>query len=135
MPARGQQNGKYQGSKWISRERRLAIYMRDGLSCCYCGHSLEDGAFLTLDHVHAQANGGTNKSENLITACRQCNGSKGSRSVENFVVAVAEYLNHSIKPEEILAHIQSCLDRPVNVKVAKAMIASRGSYSAALNGK
>jgi len=38
-----------QGMNWIRKEKRLAIYLRDGLACGYCGQSIEDGAKLTLD--------------------------------------------------------------------------------------
>ena len=31
------------GSKWIRPDKRLAIYLRDGLACAWCGHALEDG--------------------------------------------------------------------------------------------
>lgn len=134
MPARNQ-GTKYQGSKWIRQERRLAIYMRDGLACVYCGHALEDGVILTLDHVDAWSNGGSSKNENLVTACRRCNGAKGRRTVEEFAVVVAGYLNHDVKAENIIAHVHETRRRPVNVKAAKAMIAQRGSYSAVLKGK
>lgn len=32
-----------QGMNWIRKDKRLAIYMRDGMACVYCG--------LTLDHL------------------------------------------------------------------------------------
>lgn len=132
MAARGQ--GKaYQGAKWLSRERRLALYTRDGLACVYCGAAVEDGAQLSLDHVIPHCQGGDNKSTNLLTSCKRCNSSRGARSVEDFCVAVAAYLNHGIQASDILAHIQDCLSRPVDIKAAKALIAKRGGFTQALN--
>lgn len=65
-----------QGSKWIRPAKRLAIYLRDGCACAYCGATLEDGAVLTLDHVLACELGGSNDESNLVTCCLSCNSSK-----------------------------------------------------------
>lgn len=66
-----------QGSKWIRPVKRVAIYLRDGMCCMYCGKSgPEDGVLLTLDHVLACELGGTNEATNLVTACVSCNSSK-----------------------------------------------------------
>jgi len=42
---------KWQGMNWIRREKRVAIYLRDGCACAYCGATLEDGTQLTLDYL------------------------------------------------------------------------------------
>jgi hypothetical protein len=65
-----------QGSKWIRRSTRLAIYHRDGFCCVYCGANAEEGSQLTLDHVLACELGGDNDPTNLVTACGSCNSSK-----------------------------------------------------------
>lgn len=67
---------KGQGSKWCRPSTRIAIYLRDGFACAYCGQSAEDGAKLTLDHVVACELGGDNAPTNLVTACLSCNSSK-----------------------------------------------------------
>jgi hypothetical protein len=121
------------GGKWIRPERRLAIYLRDGLACCYCGEGLEDGAELTLDHFRPQSTGGGNGSDNLITACRRCNSSRGTRPVAVFARAVADYINHGADPDAITAHVSRCRRRAVPLAEAKALISRRGSYAAALN--
>jgi len=74
------------GGKWITTTRRHRIYERDGHSCVYCGHSIYDDAnlILTIDHVVSQDLGGTNRSENLVTACKRCNSIKGSKTVRAF---------------------------------------------------
>jgi 5-methylcytosine-specific restriction endonuclease McrA len=44
-------NGR--GSKWITKKRRLAIYLRDRFACQYCGQDLHDATprQVTLDHL------------------------------------------------------------------------------------
>lgn len=65
-------------SKWIRADLRLAIYLRDDFRCLYCGADLRDAdpRDITLDHVKAHVDGGTNKPDNLVTACVSCNCSK-----------------------------------------------------------
>jgi 5-methylcytosine-specific restriction endonuclease McrA len=66
-------NGK--GSHWINDVVRLAIYLRDHLTCQYCGRDLHEAnpREVTLDHLRPQCNGGDHKPSNLITACLSCN--------------------------------------------------------------
>ena len=61
------------GMNWLRKERRLAIYMRDGFACVYCGAGNE----LTLDHLIPYERGGSHDSENLATCCKSCNASRG----------------------------------------------------------
>jgi len=133
MAARGL-GSKYQGSKWITRERRLGIYLRDGLACAYCGQGLEDGILLTLDHLVPHIAGGSNDSANLVTACRTCNSARAERPIEEFAARVAGYLNHGITAESIVKHITTTTQRPVDLAAAKALIAARGSFRNALYG-
>lgn len=71
-----ERSDNWQGSKWIRKDKRLSIYRRDHGRCVYC----ESQAYLTLDHLTPVAKGGTNKATNLVTACRACNLSKGTKS-------------------------------------------------------
>ena len=62
------------------------------MTCEYCKNPLELGLD-TLDHKIALVRGGTNNYENLYVACRHCNCSKGTKTVEEFkdkVLAVKE---------------------------------------------
>lgn len=120
-----------QGMNWIRPAKRLAIYMRDGLACAYCGQSIEDGIKLTLDHVTPLSRRDTNKETNLVTACLSCNSSRGNRKVEDFCKAVAEYLDHGIKAASILEFIRATVKRPLDVTAAKELIARRGGFTAA----
>jgi hypothetical protein len=118
--------------RWIRSEKRLAIYLRDGLACSYCGASVEDGAKLTLDHLTPHSHGGSNHETNLATCCLKCNSSRGNRCYKQFATAVAAYLNHGITGEMILTHIEATRNRPLDVAAAKALIARRGGFTAAL---
>lgn len=119
--------GKYQGMNWIRQEKRLAIYLRDGMACGYCGASVEEGAQLTLDHLKPHSQGGTNKETNLVTCCLKCNSSRGNRAVVDFATATAAYLDHGIEAAQIVAHVTACAKRKLDMPAAKEMIARRGS--------
>ena len=125
-------NGQGQGMNWIRPAKRLAIYLRDGMACCYCGSAVEDGAKLTLDHLTPYSQGGSNHETNLVTCCHKCNSSRGARDYGQFATAVAEYLNHGITAQDILSHIDTTRNRPLDVQAAKALISRRGGFTAAL---
>ncbi len=68
---------------WIRSERRLAINLRDGMACAYCGVDLHGAApeTITLDHlvprnIKVAHGGGGNEATNLVTACKSCNSSR-----------------------------------------------------------
>ena len=126
-------NGK-NGSKWIRKDKRLAVYLRDGLACAFCGGTIEDGCVLTLDHLVPRSQGGTHNEKNLVTCCRRCNSARGDRDLVAFAASVAEYLDHGVTAASILAHIENCIRRPLGPfrAEAKELIARRGSYAAAL---
>lgn len=50
------------------------VFERDGYRCRYCGRK----APLTVDHVILWENGGATVPDNLISACRRCNKTRGS---------------------------------------------------------
>lgn len=116
-----------QGMNWITQVKRLSIYLRDGLACCYCGHSVEEGAQLTLDHLKPYSKGGNNDATNLVTCCARCNSSRGTRSYTKFAHSVAAYLNHGISGLDILGHIRRCTRRVLPLAEAKTLIARQGS--------
>lgn len=123
-----------QGMNWIRPEKRLAIYLRDGLACAYCGEGIEDGTKLTLDHIRPYASGGSNSETNLVTACLHCNSSRGKRSCRIFISAVARYINHGATTEQITAHITTTRRRRLDLAAAKELISRRGGFVAALEG-
>ena len=122
------------GMNWIRQEKRLAIYIRDGLACAYCGHAVEDGAQLTLDHLKPHSKGGGNDSSNLVTCCHRCNSSRGNRSVRGFCRVVAAYLNHGVTADEVERHVRSTSRRVLPAAEAKELIGRRGSAARVLAG-
>lgn len=88
------------------------IWQSTGYRCWYCGHQpiyeeqTEDGSALYfdewdchIDHVHPRSKGGSNARSNLVPACRDCNLSKHSLSVEEYRVRVKKKLNELLPPE------------------------------------
>lgn len=128
-------NGKWQGMNWIRQDKRLAIYLRDGLACAWCGDSVECGAQLTLDHLTPHSKGGTNEATNLVTCCHRCNSTRGNRETRRFAADVAGYLGHDVTADEIMAHILKTSTTPLAGfrQEAKAMIARRGSAARVLS--
>jgi hypothetical protein len=128
----GRKAGNWQGQNWARPDLRLALYMRDGLGCCYCSQGVEHGARLTLDHILPASMGGTNAAGNLVTACNRCNSVRGIRPIDMFAADVATYVNDGRTAESILAHVRACLERPIDRAAARAMIALRGSCAKAV---
>tara|TARA_R110002020_G_scaffold376130_3_gene587325 strand:- start:44571 stop:44993 length:423 start_codon:yes stop_codon:yes gene_type:complete len=126
-------NGNWQGMNWIRQEKRLAIYIRDGLACAYCSASVEEGTQLSLDHVKPHSKGGSNHESNLVTCCSKCNSSRGNRPVRTFCKAVAEYVD--VEASDIEKHVRNCTRRSLTeAKVeAKELVARRGSAAKALS--
>lgn len=60
----------------LSSGLRFRVLARDGFRCVYCGCSPRDGAVLAVDHLLPVASGGLTESENLVTACLECNSGK-----------------------------------------------------------
>ena len=133
MSETGRNEQGWQGSKWIRRTTRLAIYLRDGLSCAYCGASIEDGAILTIDHIKPRSKGGSNEPANLVTACKRCNSARGDRPLRRFARSVADYLNHGIEADDIIRHVQTCRRRRLPRAEARELIERRGSVAAVLS--
>jgi len=98
---------------WITREKRLAIYMRDGFHCGYCEKDLRDAdpSAITLDHLAPRCKGGTNEEQNLVTSCRPCN------CVEKHMKDWKEYAT-----PEAIERIEFLRYQPLNIALAKALI-------------
>ena len=121
------------GRNWIRPEKRLALYLRDGLACVYCGASLEDGAQLTLDHLRPVSKGGANEASNLVTACHTCNSDRKNRTVRGFCRAVASELDRGVAAREIEQHVRRCAARTFNTQAARTLIAQRGGWTPCLS--
>lgn len=64
------------------RFSRENVYLRDGYQCQYCG-KLCNSDELTLDHVVPRAEGGKTTWKNVVTACVECNRTKGRDTPED----------------------------------------------------
>ena len=53
---------------------RKAVFLRDGHACQYCGRAAEN-----VDHVIPRSRGGRHVWDNVVAACRRCNGRKENR--------------------------------------------------------
>lgn len=80
----------------VSKRARFEILRRDSHACQYCGQMAPD-VVLHIDHVIPVALGGSDKPDNLVTACKDCNAGKSSISPDSPIVAAvgarsAEYV-------------------------------------------
>ena len=80
----------WQFTEWDILRSNIAprVYARDSYTCVYCGADDD----LTIDHITPQSRGGGHGIDNLVTACRSCNSSKGSKTItewkgESYVLA------------------------------------------------
>lgn len=62
------------------QDLRSQVFDRDDYACVYCGCPHD----LACDHIVPLVRGGTNALDNLATACRPCNRSKGAKLVEEW---------------------------------------------------
>lgn len=105
----------WHGSKWIRKERRRAIYERDDWCCLYCERDLRDAYeddphAVTLDHLVPRDEDGSNRNDNLVTACLSCNSARQSRDWRIFAPGATTRITWAIA-------------QPVDVARAKAKLA------------
>jgi len=114
-------------SSWITKTKRLAIYLRDGFTCAYCGLDLHhaDPRDVTLDHLTPRIDGGSNKPSNLITACLSCNSSKQDKPWTQFAGPMSQQI--------IRRNIRRSMAK--HLALAKAIIAGDDSADRKLEAK
>lgn len=98
---------KWNGSKWIRREKRLSIYARDRFQCVYCEADLID-VVKTLDHVVPVELGGSNEATNLVTACKQCNSAKRDHTMRRFYVRLVK---KGVRTDDVQRRVRNALRR------------------------
>ncbi len=69
----------------VSKRTRFEVLRRDNHVCRYCGAKAPD-VTLTIDHIIPVALGGSDKPDNLVAACRDCNYGKASTSPDGTLV-------------------------------------------------
>ena len=87
---------------WITKNRRLAIYKRDGFACVYCTSRAQA---LSLDHLRARYKGGGHDTTNLVTACISCNSRRGHMSVRAFCILIASETNQDWR--QVVARVKN----------------------------
>lgn len=95
--------------KTISKRLRFEIFKRDEFTCQYCGSS-PPGALLQLDHIIAVAEGGTDDTHNLTTACSDCNSGKGARSLQIIPPALKDQAQQVAEREQQLRGYHNILE-------------------------
>lgn len=76
-----------ENARGYHRKHRFKVLLRDGFKCVYCG-ATQETTTLHIDHVIPFSKGGKNSIDNLVTACAECNISKGDLMLSN------ETINH-----------------------------------------
>lgn len=125
-------NRKGRSSSWITKHRRLAIYLRDGFCCMYCGKDLRNAAprEVTLEHLECQNDHPSGKlpngkslhhESNLVTACLSCNSGRSD------LVKWYKYATRGAKER-----IQRQRRRVLNIDLAKAILAGEVSREEAV---
>lgn len=124
--------GCWQGMNWCRPSTRLAIYLRDGLACVWCGSEVEAGTVLTLDHLRPHSDGGDNRPTNLVTACKPCNDSRGARNVGEFARVVAAY--RGVSSDDVAHRARTAAQRSLRPHRLEAlsMLTRRGTVRAVL---
>lgn len=109
------------GSSWIRREKRLAIYLRDGFICVYCRRDLRDAAKseVSLDHLIPRSEGGDNHQTNLVTACTPCNSSRQDRSLLDWALSQSFTMAQVSRIQEAIG---KAITTALNIELAKAIL-------------
>lgn len=97
----------------MTKNLRLAILIRDGFKCVYCGKDMRDSPpdTVTVDHVVPIAQGGMTATNNLVAACMACNGDKDSTELERWCRG----------DREVIRRVHKAIYAPVNMALARAL--------------
>jgi len=67
----------------IEQRLQWRVFKRDGYTCRYCG---ADDVPLTVDHIILWEEGGPTTDDNLVTACKKCNKTRGNMRYEDWLI-------------------------------------------------
>lgn len=81
----------------VTKRTRFEVLRRDEYTCRYCR---ADDKPLTIDHVVPVSLGGSDKPENLVACCKDCNAGKSSTSPD--APLVAEVSDEALRYAEAL---------------------------------
>lgn len=101
----------------ITDKLRQSIFERDNYTCQYCGRSAYD-TDLEIEHIIPISKGGNDDTRNLVTACSECNRSKGARILTiGELQQIADKINSSLEYLMSLAN-----EEPQNERSVKFML-------------
>jgi 5-methylcytosine-specific restriction endonuclease McrA len=75
---------EYQQGTLAGYETREYLLQKWGRKCAYCS---KENIPLQIEHIVPRAKGGSNRVSNLCLSCERCNLAKGTKSIEEFLVA------------------------------------------------
>lgn len=110
----------------VSKHRRFEVFKRDDFTCQYCGRKPPQ-AVLEADHIVPRAEGGGDETENLITACFDCNRGKGAAPLETRsanvelrqrAALIAEREDQLREYNQVLAERRQRIDDDVEILIA-----------------
>ena len=67
------------------KNKIIALLLRDGRNCPYCGVKFNTIEDITLDHVVPKSLGGSDSNKNLLLSCQECNQRKGNMLLTQFI--------------------------------------------------
>lgn len=108
----------YNGQKWIRNEKRCAIYARGSFKCAYCLKR----ARLCLDHVSPR---GGNSDDNLVPSCWDCNGEKGTMSLEEWLASRAARGEPLAALAKVRQRVALLTFLPIDIKLGKLLERTR----------
>lgn len=91
--------------KGLSAKTRFEIFKRDLFRCQYCG-AHPPQVLLHVDHIIPVVEGGTDDTDNLVTACESCNLGKGPRELSSAPESLASKAARIAEAEEQLRGYQ-----------------------------
>lgn len=125
----------------ISTFARRGIYLRDRLTCTWCGCQVTIGAHTSdvsaaaLDHLVCYSAGGSDDPSNLVTACTSCNSRRGDTDLATWIHRLAwwhaggllesptDWTAYDEKRAEIRRRVGLRRNRMVQTERARALMA------------
>lgn len=91
------------------------VFNRDQYRCLYCGRPVETINYsapyaATIDHVIPRGLGGRTRSTNLVTACFQCNHTRGNLTLEEW--ADRFYNGNKIRAAALIDRVMDAINEP-----------------------
>ena len=75
---------QYQQGPLYRTNLKAAVLLREGNKCVYCGKSGKRTK-LEMEHAVPKSAGGSDRYDNRVASCEECNDKKGTKSVEEFL--------------------------------------------------